>query len=79
LVALHLLACTPPRIAKDDDCVALAASMPAWIQAAETSTPSKDELQSRLQWFQSNAENFIFPACAVASDRTGDQRYCAAD
>jgi hypothetical protein len=73
LTTLKDITCKAPAIAKAEDCAAFAP--PSWIIA----TPSKDDVQTRLQWLEENAYKFVQPACAVAIKRTGDQRYCAAD
>jgi hypothetical protein len=75
LIALHNLTCRTPPIATPADCAAFAA--PSWTKA--TAPASKDELQARLQWFESNAYKFVHPACDIAIKRTGDERYCAVE
>ena len=75
LIALHALTCGSPPIAKAEDCTAF--SSPLWANAIAPA--SKDELQARLQWLESNAYRFTLPACAVAIKRTGDDRYCAVE
>lgn len=73
LTVLRNLTCRTPSIAKPDACTAFAA--PSWTSA----TASKNELQTRLQWFESNAHKFVHPACADATKRTGDERFCAVE
>lgn len=75
LIVLHNLTCRTPLIAKPADCAAFAA--PSWTNA--TGPEPKDELQARLQWFESNAHKFVHPACADATKRTGDERFCAVE
>jgi hypothetical protein len=75
LIVLRNVTCRTPPIAKPADCAAFAA--PSWTSA--TAPASKDELQARLQWFESNAYKFVQPACAVAIRRTGDERFCAVE
>lgn len=77
LAALFALTCKPPSIAKPEDCAMF--EQPAWFPTPESGTPSKEELQARLQWFESQAYKFVQPACAVAIKRTGDERYCAVE
>ncbi len=75
LIVLRNLTCRTPPIAKPADCAAFAA--PVWTNTAAPA--SKDELQARLQWFESNAYRFVQPACDVAIKRTGDERFCAVE
>jgi hypothetical protein len=75
LTALHRRTCGIPAIAKAQDCAAFAPPTPI----AEGSSLSKDEVLSRLQWFEANALQFVLPACAIAIGRTGDKRYCAVE
>ena len=77
LEALKALTCAAAPIAKVEDCAAFAP--PPWFETPDEPTPPKDDLQDRLQWFQSTAPNFVFPACAIAIRRTGDERYCAVE
>jgi hypothetical protein len=73
LIVLRNLTCRTPLIAKPEDCAAFKAQ--AWTSA----TAPKEELQARLQWLESNAYQFVHPACATAAKRTGNQHYCAAE
>jgi hypothetical protein len=75
LIVLHDLTCRTHAIAKAADCASF--TPPAWVASAEPA--SKDELQSRLQWFEANAYRFVQPACAIAIRRTGDQNFCSTE
>lgn len=75
LIVLHGLTCRTHAIAKSADCTSFTA--PTW--AHNMAPASKDELQARLQWFESHAYQFVHPACAVAIKRTGDQNFCTAE
>ncbi len=75
--ALQALTCKAPLIAKAEDCSTFAP--PTWFPTPDAATPPKEELQDRLQWFESHAYKFVQPACTVAIKRTGDERYCVAE
>ena len=75
LVVLYDLTCRAHAIAKQADCVSFAS--PSW--AASAAPVAKDELQARLQWFESHAYKFVQPACAAAIKRTGDAQFCSVE
>lgn len=75
LIMLRNLTCRTPPIANPADCAAF--TPPSWTNAAAPA--SKEELQSRLEWFESTAHQFVQPACAIAIKRTGDERYCVTE
>lgn len=75
LIVLHSLTCRTHTIAKSVDCASFVP--PPW--ADSVGAVSKDELQARLQWFESNAYQFVNPACALATTRTGDAQFCSVE